>query len=148
MSFMENALGGGGNQPPNLNRQEGYCGILLAIIAADGHISNEEVLDFHAAIKKATILKGASQNFIRQMIDKVLRVLRAQGMDALLQQSAAALTPDLYQGVFANACDLVFSDGNVDPMEVRIMDKIKVLLKIDDKFAADVAEVFKVKGSV
>ncbi|MEM7039102.1 MAG: tellurite resistance TerB family protein, partial [Bacteroidota bacterium] len=116
--------------------------------AADGHISNEEVIDFHAAIGKANILRGASRNYISQMIDKVIRVLRSQGMDALLTQCAAALTPDLHEGVFANACDLVFSDGNVDPSEVAVMDRIKGLLHISDQFAADVAEVFKAKGSV
>lgn len=147
MSFMESVLSGGG-RPDSMNRQEGFCGILLAIIAADGHIANEEVVDFHAMIKKANILRGASQNYISQMIDKCIRILRSQGMEKLLELSTAGLTPDLYEGVFANACDMVFSDGNVDPGEVAVMERIKQLLNISDQFAADVAEVMKAKASV
>lgn len=147
MSFMDSILSGGG-RPENFNRQEGYCGMLLAIIAADGHISNEEVIDFHSAIKKANILKGASADFIRKMIDKCLRILDTKGMDELIRLSAEGLSPDIYEGVFATACDMVFSDGSVAPQEVAVMDKIKAALKINDQFARDCAEVFKAKSAI
>jgi uncharacterized tellurite resistance protein B-like protein len=147
MSFMDSVLSGGG-RPDTMNRQEGYIGILIAIIAADGHISNEEVIDFRSAIAKATILKGASQNYISQAIDKCLRILNSKGMDELLRLAAEGLTPDIYEGVFATACDMIFSDGSVDAAEVRVMDKIKASLKISDQFATDCAEVFKAKSSV
>lgn len=147
MSFMDSILSGGG-RPDTFNRQEGYCGILLAIIAADGHISQEEVIDFHSAIKKANILKGASADYLRKMIDKCLRVLDTRGMEELIRLSAEGLSPDIYEGVFATACDMVFSDGSVDPKEVAVMDKIKAHLKVSDQFARDCAEVFKAKASV
>ena len=147
MSFMDSILSGGG-RPDIFNRQEGYCGMLLAIIAADGHFSQEEIIDFHSAIKKATILKGASADYIRKMIDKCLRVLDTKGMDELIRMSAEGLTPDVYEGVFATACDMVFSDGSVDAKEIAVMDKIKAALKINDNFARDCAEVFKAKSAV
>ncbi len=58
------------------------------------------------------------------------------------------MTPELHKGTFVNALDLVFSDGHVDPDEVKIMDRMKVLLDIDDQFAAMAGEVLKAKGSV
>lgn len=147
MSFMENALGGSGQQE-QFSREEGFIGMMLAIIAADGHISNEEVIDFHANLKKATIMKNVGESLRSKMIDKTLRVLKSKGMGALLQYSADGLTPDLYEGVFATACDMVFSDGNVDPDEVKVMDAMKDILKISDDFAAVSAEVLKAKASV
>jgi uncharacterized tellurite resistance protein B-like protein len=147
MSFMDNILSGGGRSDA-FNRQEGYCGILIAIIAADGHISKEEVIDFRSAIQKATILKGASADYISKMIDKCLRVLDTKGMDELIRLCAEGLTPDIYEGVFATACDMVFSDGSVDAKEIAVMDKIKAHLKINDQFARDCAEVFKAKSAI
>lgn len=147
MSFMDSILSGGG-RPDTFNRQEGFVGLLIAIVAADGHISKEEVVDFHSAIKKANILKGASSDYLSKIIDKCLRTLDSKGMDELIRLSAEGLSSDIYEGVFATACDMVFSDGSVDPKEVAVMDKIKLHLKISDQFARDCAEVFKAKSAV
>ena len=147
MSFMDSILSGGG-RPDTFNRQEGYVGILIAIVAADGVISKEEVIDFHSAIKKATILKGAASEYLSKIIDKCLRTLDTKGMDELIRLCSEGLSTDIYEGVFATACDMVFSDGNVDPKEVAVMDKIKANLKINDQFARDCAEVFKAKSAV
>lgn len=147
MSFMDSILSGGG-RPDTFNRQEGFVGILISIILADGHISKEEVIDFHSAIKKATILKGASSDYLSKIIDKCLRVHDTKGMDELIRLSAEGLSNDIYEGVFANACDMVFSDGSVAPAEVAVMDKIKSALKISDEFARDCAEVFKAKAAI
>lgn len=144
---MDSVLSGGG-RPDTMNRQEGYIGMLLAIILADGHISNEEVIDFRSAVSKANILRGASQNFMTQAIDKCLRIHNSRGMEELVRMSAEGLTPEMYEGVFANACDMVFSDGNVAAPEVAVMDKIKHHLKISDEFARDCAEVLKLKAAV
>ena len=147
MSLMDSILSGGGRSD-EFNRQEGYVGILLSIILADGHISKEEVIDFHSAIKKATILKGASSDYLSKIIDKCLRVHDTKGMDELIRMSSEGLSNDIYEGVFATACDMVFSDGSVDPKEIAVMDKIKAYLKINDQFARDCAEVFKAKSAV
>lgn len=147
MSFFKNILGGGG-EPTSLNKQEGFCGMLLAIIAADGQITNEEVNDFWSAVQKAQILQSVNQNQFKSMMDKLLRILKKQGLEELMRLSGEGLTPELYKGTFVNALDLVFSDGHVDPDEVKIMDRMKVLLDIDDQFAAMAGEVLKAKGSV
>lgn len=147
MSFFKNILGGS-SQPVSLNRQEGYCGMLLAIIAADGQITNDEVTDFYSAVQKARLLQDISESYFRNMMDKLIRVLKKQGLDELMELSAAGLTPELYKPTFVNAMDLVFSDGHVDPDEIKVMDKMKVLLGIDDQFAAMAGEVMKTKGSV
>ena len=146
MSFMGDVLGGGQNQ---LDYQEGFIGMLLAIIAADGHIDSNEVVDFHAAIKKTNLLKNLDPRLLSRKIENTIRILNGQGLEGLVQESAKALTSEsLRKGTFAYACDMVFSDGNVDPMEVRVMDRIKFLLQIDDQFAQEVGEVFKAKASV
>lgn len=122
--------------------------MLLAIIAADGQITNEEVADFWSAVQKANILESLNQNQFKSMMDKLIRILRKQGVDELMRLSAEGIPPELYKPTFVNALDLVFSDGHVDPDEVKVMDKMKVMFEIDDQFAAMAGEVIKIKGSV
>lgn len=146
MSFMGDVLGGGQNQ---LDYQEGFIGMLLAIIAADGHIDSNEVVDFHAAIKKTNLLKNLDPRLLSRKIENTIRILNSGGLEGLVQESAKGLSSEsMRKGTFAYACDMVFSDGHVDPMEIKVLDRIKVLMNIDDTFATEVGEVFKAKASV
>jgi uncharacterized tellurite resistance protein B-like protein len=148
MGLFSNMFGKGETKPVSFNRQEAFCGILLAIIAADGVITNDEILDFYSATTKAEVMKGVDQNQFKRIMEKLMSVLKKQGYGDLLQLCALGLTPDMHQGTFAYACDLVFSDSNVDPAEAKIMDRIKELLKIDDAFAEKAGRVARAKASV
>jgi uncharacterized tellurite resistance protein B-like protein len=148
MGLFGKLFGAKEEKPVSFNRQEAFLGILLAVIAADGVITNEEILDFHSATQKAAILKGVDQNGFKRMMDKLVGVLKKKGLDELLQLSALGLTPDMAQGTFAYAADLVFSDSNVDPSEARVMDRIKQLLNIDDVFAEKAGRIARAKASV
>jgi uncharacterized tellurite resistance protein B-like protein len=148
MGLFSNMFGGGQSKPVSLNRQEAFCGFLLSVIAADGVITNEEMLDFYSAVNKAQVMESVSQDQFRRIVQKLVDILKKKGFEELLQLSALGTTPDMNKGVFAYTCDLVFSDSNVDPAEARIMDRIKQLLNIDDDFAAKAGRVAKAKASV
>ena len=148
MGLFSNMFGGGQDKPVSFNRQEAFTGFLLAVIAADGVITSEEILDFYSAVNKAQIMENVSQDAFKKIIQKCMDVLKKKGFEELLQLSALGTTPDTAKGVFAYACDLVFSDSNVDPTEAKMLDRIKDLLKIDDDFAAKAGRVAKAKASV
>jgi uncharacterized tellurite resistance protein B-like protein len=148
MGLFSNMFGGGQSKPVSFNRQEAFTGFLLAVIAADGVITNEEILDFYGATQKAQVLQGVGQNDFKRIIDKLMGVLKKQGLGELLNLSALGTTPDMKNGIFAYCCDLVFSDSNVDPNEAKVMDRIKQLLNIDDAFAEKAGRVAKAKASV
>lgn len=148
MGLFSNMFGGGQSKPVSLNRQEAFTGFLLAVIAADGVITNEEMLDFYAATNKAQLMESVSQDQFRKIVQKLVDILKKKGFEELLQLSALGTTPDMAKGIFAYTCDLVFSDSNVDPAEARIMDRIKQLLNVDDDFAAKAGRVAKAKASV
>lgn len=148
MGLFSNMFGGGQSKPVSLNRQEAFTGFLLAVIAADGVITNEELLDFYAATNKAQLMESVSQDQFRKIVQKLVDILKKKGFEELLQLSALGTTPDMSKGIFAYTCDLVFSDSNVDPAEAKIMDRIKQLLNIDDDFAAKAGRVAKAKASV
>ena len=148
MGLFSNLFGSKEEKIASFNRQEAFVGFLLAVIAADGVITNEEVLDFYSATQKAQVLKNVDQAGFKRLLDKLMGVLKKRGLEELLQMSAMGLTPDLAQGTFAYAADLVFSDSNVDPSEARVMDRIKQLLNIDDAFAEKAGRIARSKASV
>lgn len=148
MGLFSNLFGSGPSKPVSFNRQEAFTGFLLAVIAADGVITNEEILDFYSATNKAQVMQGVDQAAFKRIIDKLMGVLKKQGLGELLNLSALGTTPDMKDGIFAYCCDLVFSDSNVDPSEAKVMDRIKQLLNIDDAFAEKAGRIARAKSSV
>ena len=49
MGLFSNLFGSKEEKIASFNRQEAFVGFLLAVIAADAVITNEEVLDFYSA---------------------------------------------------------------------------------------------------
>lgn len=148
MGLFSNLFGGGQQKSASFNKQEAFVGFLLAVIAADGVITQEEILDFYSATNKAQVMQGVGQNDFKRIIDKVMGVLKKQGMGEMLNLAALGTTPDMKNGIFAYCCDLVFSDSNVDPSEAKMMDHIKGLLQVDDAFAEKAGRIARAKSSV
>ena len=130
------------------NSSEGFAGILLAIIAADGVITNEEVIDFYSAVNKAKVLSNIGQRDFKKMMDRLMKILKKQGVDALLAQSVAGMTPDLSRGCYAYACEMVYSDSIADPSEIRLLNQVKTTMAISDDWAAKCERVFQAKANI
>ena len=84
MGLFSNMFGGGPAKPVSFNRQEAFTGFLLAVIAADGVITNEEILDFYSATNKAQIMENVSQDQFRKIVQKCMDVLKKKGFEELL----------------------------------------------------------------
>jgi hypothetical protein len=147
MSFFGNLLGGN-DSPKAFSKEESFCAILLAIIASDGHISEEEANDFRAVVSRVNLLKNVGGAAFKSIIDKNLKALKKDGVEKLVELGCSGLPSPLHSGVFVIACDLVFSDGEVDSKEIQILETIKSRLTIDDDFARKTVEVMKAKGAL
>ena len=148
MSFFGKVFGGGGETAITLNKKEAFVGILYAVIAADGHISQEEVQDFMKTVTRARLMQDTPGNQFRDMINKLNKLLRKEGPEALVKRAAGSIPNDIRPGVFAYACDLVFSDGNADESEQKLLDIIKAEFAIEDALAYKVAEVVVIKNKI
>lgn len=147
MSFFGN-LFGGDSGPVTLDKYESFIGILLSVMAADGHISAEEVDDFYSTLRKVKFFNDVTQGQFREKSNKVLKVLRTDGPEKLVELSAQHLPDEYKQATFAYACDMVFSDGTADKAEQELLDKVKGALGIDDALAYKVAEVLIIKNKL
>ncbi len=139
---------GSDNTPTTLSNEEAFVGILLAAIAADGHISNEEITDFNSFVQKSKTLQNVTGTAFNEMIDKLFRIFRREGLDQLVKLSADNLPEALRKGAFAMACDLLFSDGTIEHEEEGLLEKLKDLLCVDDSTATKIVEVMVIKNRV
>ncbi len=145
MGFFNNILGGT-DSTASLTKEESFIGILLAAVAADGVITDEEVADFNSFVTKAKTLRGVSGRQFNGMIDKLFKILRRKGVGTLVELSTQNLSSNLRESTFAMACDLLFSDGEIDIDEQKLLEDLKVKLEINDTLATKIAEVMVIKN--
>lgn len=147
MGLFSNILGGS-STPTNLDKQESFLGLIMSVVAADGHISEEEINDFNSFANKSSILRGMTGNQFTSTIDKLFKILKRDGLDTLVDLCVAGLPAEYREGVFAICCDLLFSDGSVESEEEQLLEKLKVKLSINDSLAMKIVEVISIKNKV
>lgn len=147
MGLFSNILGGS-STPQALNEQEAFLGLIISIVAADGHISEEEINDFNSVANKSNILRSMSGNQFRSTIDNLIRILNRNGFDKLVELSVAGLPAKYREGTFAVACDLACSDGYIDGEEERLLEQLKEKLSIGDNIAKMIIDVISMKNKV
>ncbi len=147
MGLLSNILGTN-SAPSSLNQQESFIGLILSVVAADGHISDEEISDFNSFTNKAKLLKNMSGNQFNATIDKLFKILKRDGIETLIQLCVEGLPENYREGVFAICCDLIFSDGSIEKEEEELLDNLKVKLSINDSLAIKIVEVISIKNNV
>ena len=147
MSFF-GKLFGEGNEVTSLSQQESFVGVLYAIIAADGTITQEEGQDFMTMVTRAKIMSSVTSQQWRTIMTKMSKLMKKGGAEAVVNLAVQNIPDDLRSGVFCYACELVFADGFADADEQKILDIIKRELNIGDDLAYKVAEVVTIKNKL
>ncbi|MGQ0536435.1 MAG: tellurite resistance TerB family protein [Methanobacteriota archaeon] len=143
MGIFDKVLGSGSEK---LNAREGFCGIALCAISADGVITEEEAFGLTNALARMRLYQGISEREFRGMFAKLVSTARAKGVEPLLSEAAAAVPPELRPTAFAVATDLLMADGHVAPDEKRFLEKIQKSLDVPDDLAVKIADVIRIKN--
>jgi len=130
----------------NLEKTEAFAGILLCASACDGHVADEEIRDLFTITARMKLFGGISQPQWNSMITGLTKVLRREGVDKTLDRCVAALPEDLRDCVFANACDVILADGEVEDAEKEFLDRLQTKLAIDRDTALTIVEVLVIKN--
>ena len=138
-------LGAGASDDAPFTKQEGFAAIMLAVVAADGHVSDEEVEDFVARSNRMKLLATQSGGEFRQMVDKLFRVLNQKGPSELIKRGAQALPSELRETAFAVSVDMIFADGNVDESEKTLIERMQSDLGVSDETAGKIVDVMMIK---
>lgn len=144
MGLFDKILGGGPSAP--LTKPEAFAGVMLAVVAADGNISDEESDAFLGSINRMQMFREQSVAEHKAMMNKLFGILKKSGPADLVTRGAAALTPHLREAAFAAAADLVFVDGSVEDEEREILESIQRALEVPDELAQQIVQVMEIKN--
>lgn len=143
MGLFDKLTGGGSDAP--FNKQEGFAAIMLAVVAADGDISDEEIQDFNARANRMRLFADQTGSQFGQMIDRLFRILKKSGPQELAARGTAALTPELRETAFAVAVDMIFADGTVEDEEKALVGNLQQQLGVSDALASQILDVMVIK---
>lgn len=126
--------------------QEGFAGVLLCASACDGHIGDEEGQSLNLILGQKKLYQRLTEQQHASLVNRLIGELKRTGPERLLEKSYPAVPPELRECVFANACDVVLSDGVVEQEEKDFIDSLQSKLEIDTKRAKTIVQVMVYKN--
>jgi uncharacterized tellurite resistance protein B-like protein len=146
MGLFDSMLGGGGSNKKELTKAEAFAGILLAAAGADGHIADEEIASLCTATQRMKLFSNISPNKFGTMMDGLVKILKREGVEKLVERCSEALPDELRETAFANACDIILADGVVEDEEKELVEKLQNELDIPGDRALDIVQVMVIKN--
>jgi len=129
-----------------LTKQEAFAGILMGAIASDGHISPEEAQGLCTILSRMKLYDNWTEEKFNNMLNRLLGMIKRQGVESVLQVCAQALPEKLHLTAFANACDLILADGVVEEEEKEYLNQLQQILGISGDQAITIVEVMVIKN--
>ncbi len=144
MSLFDNILGN--NTVENkLTAMEAFAAITLVAVACDGYLSDKEAESVCLALSKIHLFQGYSRERINALLEKLLEVLRNNGLNALFNAAKASLSEEMRESAFAIAVDLVLMDGKVTSEEHEFLNDLCQALGIKREMAMQIVQVMMIK---
>lgn len=148
MGLFDNIFKKTNNKIGSFNNEESFAGMIVAMRAVDGGISEDEIEDLKIMISKSKTLSTLNEYDYSKIIKKVFRVLKTKGVYPLLDLSIKGLSKELYEGVFVAVCDLAYSDGYIENEGRNMIKKIQIAFGITDEKALAIVNVIVVKNNI
>jgi hypothetical protein len=145
MGLVDSAFDGMGRDT-TMTQQEAFAGILLGASACDGHISNEEAQGLGVIALRMKMFQGYDGSKFSKMMDKLLGILKRDGVETLVQRSVDALPEELGETAFAGACDLTLADQGIEEDEKEFLHELRMKLGIERDQAQKIFKVMAVKN--
>lgn len=147
MSLFDDILEDGNTfQEQPYGPHEGYAGVLLVASACDGHIADDEGQALFMILRQKKLYQRLSEQQFGSLVDRLLGQLRRSGPEKLLEKCYPVVPTELRESVFANAVDIVLSDGTVEEAEKEFIDGLKSKLEIDEQRAKTIVKVMVYKN--
>lgn len=146
MGLFDKVLGMKEAEKVTLNKEEAFAAITLAAVAADGYISEEEGRGIITGLARMKLFENYNPNKMGSMFNKLIGIIKNQGIESLVTLSKESLPPELRETAFAVATDLALADGVMDKSEKDILTKIQQTLGVSEEAAIKIIEVMLVKN--
>jgi tellurite resistance protein len=145
MSLLDKVLDSRIQVQEALNPAEAFAAITLAATASDGYLSEEETRVIYSALSRMKLFRSYPYDVMNRMLDRLLTILRRQGIDVLFKTAKESLPYNLRESAFAVATDLVLSDGIVTQEEKEFLNDLYQALDIPGELATQIVQVMLIK---
>ncbi len=129
-----------------LSLAEAFAAILVAAVATAGKFSAGESARLEGVLSISRLLPPNPPDGNPNVVERALALLSERGLPAILAAGAQALPPTLRPTAFAQATDLVLSDGRITAREKAFIDELKEALQIADALALRIVDVLLIKN--
>lgn len=144
MNLFDNVLSNNTVQK-KLNPTEAFAAITLVAVACDGSISEKEAEGISLALSRIHLFQGLSAQAMTSLLEKLLEILRNNGLNALFNAAKNSLAEEMRESAFAVAADLVLADGNVTQEEHEFLNDLCQALGIKRDTAMQIIQVMMIK---
>ncbi|HEY9771449.1 MAG TPA: tellurite resistance TerB family protein [Coleofasciculaceae cyanobacterium] len=130
----------------DLSPAESFAGIMLATIAADGYLADEEIRNLISTLYRMKLFQSYPSDHVSRMIDKLMKIIQTQSAGSLLKVAVSSLPEYLHETVFAVATDLILSDGEVSEDEEAVLSKLCKSLSISQETVNQIIKIMIIKN--
>lgn len=145
MSLFDKVLGSQTQVQEALNPAEAFAAITLAATASDGYLSEEETRILYSVLSRMKLFRSYPYDVMNRMFERLLTILRRQGLDVLFNTAKESLPYNLREAAFAVATDLVLADGIVTQEEKDFLNDLYQALDIPGELATQIVQVMLIK---
>jgi len=129
-----------------LSKEEAFAAVSLVAIAADGVITEEEARGMFVQFYRMRTFAGFNDNQMSSMLNKLVNIIKKQGLDALVGLAKESLPENMRATAFAVATDLALADGDIAEEEKQLLTKVQQSLGIPEDEAVKIIEVMMIKN--
>lgn len=130
----------------SLTPEESFAGIMLAAVAIDGFMAEEELQNCLTSLKRTKLFKNYSKEYVLETLKKLIKIVKEHNADILLELSLPNLPEYLYETVFAIATDITLSDGALFDEELQMLSKLSKSLSIPEVTVDEIIKVMMIKN--
>ena len=107
-----------------MTTQEAFAAIALAAVSCDGKLGRDEAHALRCQLEYRSLYSDSSEAAMGQLFDRLLLLLRDQGVDGLIASALPQLNARQQQSALAVAAHLVHADRKVTPEETEFLDQL------------------------
>lgn len=146
MGLFDTTLGTESQTLVTLSPAEAFAAITLAATATDGYLTKDEADCISSTLSRMKLFRNYSSELMNKLFDKILSILRRDGMNTLFDIAKESLSQDLREAAFAVAADMVLIDGMVAEEEKNFLNDLYHALGVSSEIAVQIVQVILIKN--
>ncbi|MEL6929249.1 MAG: tellurite resistance TerB family protein [Cyanobacteria bacterium J06600_6] len=129
-----------------LTPAESFAAIMLAAVAVDGQIAEVELRNVMTTLQRTKMFKSEPAESISQTLDHLVKIIKDNDIDVLIELAIPNLPEYLYETIFAIATDLTITDGAIFNEELNLLSKLSECLSIPEETVDRITQVMMIKN--